>query len=101
MPLLDAALLRRGFALYHGHPGTIWRTTVQHVQVSWVGLEDEPASFALGFSTTEDVSPRFDGLGVLSLGDYAERRSIVEQALDSGDDLTGWLPPWDQATAAS
>lgn len=42
-------------ALYPGHPGRVWRTPIQHVQVIWVGLEEEPASYAVGF-TVDDIT---------------------------------------------
>lgn len=32
----------RPAVLFHGHPGRITDPTLQHIQVDWVGLEDEP-----------------------------------------------------------
>lgn len=47
--VISEALTSRAVALYPGHSGRVWRTQPQHVQVSWVGLEEEPASYAYGF----------------------------------------------------
>ena len=35
VPVLDEKLQAIGLALYSGHPGRIWSTTIQHVQVTW------------------------------------------------------------------
>ena len=48
--VLSEPLRTAGVVLFSGHPGRVWSTTVQHVQVTWVGLEDEPATYAVGFS---------------------------------------------------
>ena len=48
--VLSDSLRAIGLVLYSGHPGRVWSTTLQHVQVTWVGLEDEPATYAVGFS---------------------------------------------------
>lgn len=58
--------------LWHGHPGVISEPVPQHVQVTWVGLEDAVASFALGFSCNDQGEY---GLGVLSADEYERRRS--------------------------
>jgi len=50
--VLSQALTSRAVALYPGHPGRVWRPNPQHVQVSWVGLEEEPASYAYGLTPT-------------------------------------------------
>ena len=34
VPVLDEKLQAIGLALYSGHPGRIWSTTIQHVQVT-------------------------------------------------------------------
>ncbi len=60
--------------LWHGRPGTIHEPAPQHVQVTWVGLEDTVASFALGFSCNDQG--RY-GLGIISATDYATRRHRV------------------------
>jgi hypothetical protein len=80
-------------ALFPGHPGRIWRPLVQHVQVSWVGLEEEPESYAVGFSTSEDGDGSFPGLGHLPEAEFERRRQAMTDALDSGRDLTGWVAP--------
>lgn len=38
--------------LFHGHPGWITSPAIQHILVDWVGLEGEPASFAVGYCPT-------------------------------------------------
>ena len=48
--VLSDSLRAIGMVLYSGHPGRVWSTTLQHVQVTWIGLEDEPATYAVGFS---------------------------------------------------
>lgn len=59
--VLSEPLRAVGLVLYCGHPGRVWSTTLQHVQVTWVGLEDEPATYAVGFSLpsepTEQMQP--------------------------------------------
>ena len=54
VPVLDEKLQAIGMVLYSGHPGRIWSTLVQHVQVTWASLEDEPATYAVGFSVPDD-----------------------------------------------
>jgi hypothetical protein len=62
--VLSEPLRAVGLVLYYGHPGRVWSTTLQHVQVSWVGLADEPATYAVGFSLpserTEQMHPGSD-----------------------------------------
>ena len=93
--VLDEHLTAIGMALFPGHPGKIWGPTAQHVQVTWVGLEDEPASFAVGFSS-EDLHDRstYPGLGHLEAREYERRRQSVIDALSSGRNLAAWIPPW-------
>ena len=38
VPVLDEKLKAIGMVLYSGHPGRIWSTLVQHVQVTWASL---------------------------------------------------------------
>jgi hypothetical protein len=52
--VLSDSLRATGLVLYSGHPGRVWSTTLQHVQVTWVGLEDEPATYAVGFSVADE-----------------------------------------------
>ena len=59
--------------LWHGHPGVISEPMPQHVLVTWVGLEEAVASFAVGFSCDDQGSYR--GLGVLSALEYETRRT--------------------------
>ena len=64
-----------GDRLWHGHPGRIHDPAPQHVQVTWAGLEDTVASFAVGFSC--DDRGRYAGLGIISAAEYATRRLRV------------------------
>jgi hypothetical protein len=68
--------------LFHGHPGRITDPTLQHVQVDWVGLEDEPASFAVGFCpTTVDggwAGPTVPGLAEISEDEFRVRKQRIE-----------------------
>ena len=68
--------------LFHGHPGRITDPTLQHVQVDWVGLEDEPASFAVGFCpTTVDrglAGPTVPGLAQISEDEFMVRKQRIE-----------------------
>ena len=93
--VLSPALTTRAVALYPGHPGRVWRTQPQHVQVSWVGLEEEPASYAYGFDA-DSLLPngRADGLGRLTEADFAQRERVVAEALAGEGDLNGWRPSW-------
>jgi hypothetical protein len=60
--------------LWHGHPGVIWEPAPQHVQVTWVGLEDTVQSFGTGHSCNDFG---LYGLGVITASDYEERRRRV------------------------
>ncbi|WP_305785994.1 hypothetical protein [Symbioplanes lichenis] len=60
--------------LWHGHPGVIEDPTMQHVQVTWAGLEDAAVSFGVGHSC--DDQGRY-GLGVISAAEYERRRRRV------------------------
>ena len=58
IPVLDEKLLAIGMVLYSGHPGRIWSTVVQHVQVTWASLEDErpPTRSGSVFPTTTKLT---------------------------------------------
>jgi hypothetical protein len=60
--------------LWHGHPGVIWEPVPQHVQVTWVGLEDTVQSFGTGHSCNDHG---LYGLGVITASDYEKRRRRV------------------------
>lgn len=91
-------LRSRGVALWPGHPGRISHPALQHVQVSWVGLEDEPASYALGCTPDSLAADgRYLALGVLSEAEFSTRSSALTEALRSMRDLTDWVPPWSHA----
>jgi hypothetical protein len=88
--VLGERLRAVGMALYPGHPGRVSDATMQHVRVAWVGLEDEPVSYAVGFSC--DESGRYAGLGRLPSPLFERRSEILADALASGRDLSA-LPP--------
>lgn len=92
--VLDEALRATGLVLYAGHPGRIWSTTVQHVQVTWVGLENEPASYAVGFSIPDSDEPYYAGLGLLTETEYERRARALSGSLARGGRLSGSVPPW-------
>lgn len=69
-----------GLRLFTGHPGTVWRTDPQHVQVRWVGLDNEPATYALGFSMNEETQ-LVPGLGLLSVATFRSREQALMSAL--------------------
>ncbi|WP_157437235.1 hypothetical protein [Actinoplanes subtropicus] len=78
---LDVTMVHAGDAeprcdrMWHGHPGVISEPVPQHVLVTWVGLEEAVASFAVGFSC--DDHGAYCGLGVLSAQDYEARRTRI------------------------
>jgi hypothetical protein len=92
--VLSEELTSHGVALFPGHPGQISSTVVQHVQVCWVGLEDEPESFAVGFGTSLAAGLRYPGLGHLAEADFLRREQVLKGMLASGRDLSNWVPPW-------
>ncbi len=94
VPVLDEKLLAIGMVLYSGHPGRIWSTLVQHVQVTWAGLEDEPATYAVGFSVPDDDETRYPALGLLAEDEFSRRERALQDRLVSGESLSGWVPPW-------
>jgi hypothetical protein len=75
--VLSEPLRAVGLVLYCGHPGRVWSTTPQHVQVSWVGLEDEPATYAVGFSLP---------------GDPAEQMHPGSNPGNGGESRLGYVP---------
>lgn len=68
--------------LFHGHPGRITDPAVQHILVDWVGLENEPASFAVGFCTTTApggwAGPTVPGLAEISEEEFAVRKQRID-----------------------
>ena len=94
IPVLDEKLLAIGMVLYSGHPGRIWSTIVQHVQVTWASLEDEPATYAVGFSVPDDGETHYLGLGLLTEDEFSRREHALQDRLASGKNLSGWIPPW-------
>lgn len=60
--------------LWHRHPGVIWEPAPQHVQVTWVGLEDTVQSFGVGYSSNDYG---LYGLGIITASDYEEQRRRV------------------------
>jgi hypothetical protein len=65
------------------------------VQVSWVGLEEEPESVMVGFgsdSLAADAS--YPGLGHLAEADFLATEEVLRDMLASGRDLSDWVPPW-------
>lgn len=94
IPVLDEKLQAIGMVLYSGHPGRIWSTVVQHVQVTWAGLEDEPATYAVGFSVPGDGETRYLGLGLLTEDEFSRRERALQDRLASWKNLSGWVPPW-------
>jgi hypothetical protein len=83
-----------GLVLYSGHPGRVWDTTPQHVQVSWVGLEDEPATYALGFSLPSEEATSYRILGLLSEDEFGRRERGIKDSLVSGRHFSSSTPPW-------
>jgi hypothetical protein len=95
VPVLDERLQAIGMVLYSGHPGRIWSTLVQHVQVTWAGLEDEPATYAVGFSVPDDDDEsHYPGLGLLAEDEFSRRERALQDRVASGQSLSGWVPPW-------
>jgi hypothetical protein len=92
--VLSDRLRAVGLVLYCGHPGRVWSTTLQHVQVTWVGLEDEPASYAVGFSLPSEEESFYPVLGLLTEDEFTRRERAIRDSLASGRNLSGWVPPW-------
>ena len=94
IPVLDGNLRAIGMVLYPGHPGRVWSTLTQHVQVTWVGLEDEPATYALGFSLPSDGATCYPSLGLLTEDEFTRRERALQDRLATRTNLSGWVPPW-------
>jgi hypothetical protein len=92
--VLSDQLRAVGLVLYCGHPGRVWSTTLQHVQVTWVGLEDEPATYAVGFSLPGEEASFYTVLGRLTEEEFTRRERAIRDSLASGRNLSGWVPPW-------
>ncbi len=93
--VLSEELTSIAMALYPGHPGRIWCPDVQHVQVSWVGLEEEPASYAVGFSSDSLADDgTYSGLGLLAEVEFRRRQKAITDILSTGRDQCDWIPPW-------
>jgi hypothetical protein len=85
-----------GLVLYQGHPGRVWSTLHQHVQVTWVGLEDEPATYAVGFSVPDEEDTFYPSLGLLTEDEFELRERALQDSLNSGKRLSGSAPPWQE-----
>jgi hypothetical protein len=94
IPVLDGTLRAIGMVLYPGHPGRVWSTLTQHVQVTWAGLEDEPATYALGFSLPGDGDTCYPSLGLLTEDEFTRRERALQDRLATRTNLSGWVPPW-------
>jgi hypothetical protein len=92
--VLSDRLRAIGLVLYCGHPGRVWSTTLQHVQATWVGLEDEPATYAVGFSLPGEEESFYTVLGLLAEEEFTRRERAIRDSLASGRNLSGWVPPW-------
>src|ERR1035437_5875319 len=75
-----------GLVLYSGHPGRVWSTLHQHVQVTWAGLEDEPATYALGFSVPGEEDTFYPALGLLTEEEFGARSRTASRAGSSCPD---------------
>lgn len=68
-------------ALRAGHPGRIRDGTPQHIMVDWVGLEDQPISFASGFVNerrhNSDDTGSVSGLLLLTEDEYERRAAVI------------------------
>jgi hypothetical protein len=62
--------------------------------VTWVGLEDEPASYALGFSVPDEAGTFYPSLGLLTEDEFGLRERALQDSLNSGKHLSGSAPPW-------
>jgi hypothetical protein len=92
--VLGESLRTAGVVLFSGHPGRVWSTTFQHVQVTWVALEDEPATYAVGFSVNSPQDLTYGILGMLTEDEFVRRQRALTEALTSRPSLCGWVPPW-------
>lgn len=92
--VLSDQLRAVGLVLYSGHPGRVWSTLHQHVQVTWVGLEDEPATYAVGFSVPGEEDTFYPALGLLTEDEFELRERALNDSLKSGKHLSGLVPSW-------
>ena len=93
--VFDTRLRTIGMALYPGHPGRVASADIRHVLVDWVGLEEEPASFIVGYDSSRlDPDSTYPGLGLLAVEAFERRRATIAEVLRSGRDLSRWIPPW-------
>ena len=58
-----------GRFLRHGHLGRLTSIEMPHVQIDWVGLEDEPVSFGVGFGP--DPSGCYPSLELLTEAEWS------------------------------
>jgi len=69
--------------LFHGQPGRTTNPAIQHILVDWVGLEDEPASFVVGYCPhTIDggrAGPVASALSEISEDEYLLQTQRIEQ----------------------
>ncbi|MGW5339238.1 hypothetical protein ACWEQD_12540 [Rhodococcus pyridinivorans] len=71
--------------LFHGHPGRITSPAMQHILVDWVGLEDEPASFAVGYCP-HTIDGGWAGPVVPALAEISEDEYLLrKQRIDKGE----------------
>ena len=91
---VDKEFLGRTGVLYHGHPGRIWFTDRPHVMVNWVGLEDDPESFAVGYSPSGPDHMTYMGLGVLTEDEYQFREKALKQLLTGAHRSASPTPSW-------
>jgi len=73
------------------HLAEQWR---EDAQVTWASLEDEPATYAVGFSVPDDDETHYPGLGLLTEDEFSRRERALQDRLASGENLSGWVPPW-------
>lgn len=54
---MTAELRQAGRGLETGHPGTIHAIIPMHLQVQWLGLEEEPESWGVGYDEIDGIYP--------------------------------------------
>jgi hypothetical protein len=57
-------------------------------------LEDEPATYAVGFSVTNSEDAFYPGLGLLTEDEFGRRERAIQVGLMSGKHLSDSVPPW-------
>ena len=71
--------------LFHGHPGRTTNPAIQHILVDWVGLEDEPASFAVGYCP-DTIDGGWAGPVVPALAEISEDEYLLrKRRIDKGE----------------